>query len=55
MHSTNSHSSSNTEYFSSENDGMLTRIDLGIVSFDRDLKFTSHVNQKANRVAIGNY
>jgi len=59
-HSTIGHSSSNTEYFfSSENDGMLTRIstvteeiDLGIV-FDGDLKFASHVNQivlKANRV-----
>ena len=48
-HSTISHSSSNTQYFfSSENDGMLTRIstvtkemDLGI----GDLKFTSHVDQ----------
>ena len=59
-HSTISHSSSNTEYsFSPEDDGMLTRIstltekrDLGIV-FNRDLKFTFHVNQivmKANRI-----
>ena len=57
-YSTIGHSSSSTEYyFSSENEAnMISMVveekDLGVV-FDKDLKFTSHVNQivmKANRV-----